>query len=109
MKTTTTNRFDGAELIRFVTVLKNASDNKEARGARVANASRLSIHINQQDASFLVSGTRGAMTPEEIYTMFPEVKDDVVDLAAPLTQTTPVVDNAGTTSAEAATNETLSN
>lgn len=109
MKTTTTNRFDGAELIRFVTVLKNASDNKEARGSRIANASRLTIHINHQDASFQVSGTRAALTADEIYTMFPELKDDVVDLADPLTQTTPVVDNAGTTSAEATTNAAASN
>lgn len=107
MKTTATKRYDGAELIRFVSVLKAASDNKEARFDHIANASRISIHVDPQDASFQLSGTRGALSAEDVYTMFPELKDDVVDSADPLTPTTPVVDNTGTTSAEATTNETI--
>ena len=109
MKTISPNQFDGSELQRFVAVVKAASDKKEVRWVKVARAKTLRIIINQQDMSFTVAGDRAMLTAEEVYAMFPELKDDVVDAAAPLTQTTPIVDNAGTTSAEATTNATLSN
>lgn len=109
MKTNSIKRFDGSELLRFIAVIKQASDNGETRWSRLARAKNLRVHINQQDMSFVVASDAGMLKAEEVYMMFPELKDDVVDGSAPLIVTTPVEDNAGTTTAEASTNETASN
>lgn len=103
MKTTSLKRFDGSELSRFVAVMKQASDRRETRWIGVPRSRDLQIYINQQDMSFLVGNDIKLLTEQEIYTMFPELKDDVVDASAPLTQTTPLGDNNVTNAAQTTT------
>lgn len=109
MKTNSLKRFDATELQRFIAVVKQTSEAGEMRWLRLPNARTLRLIINQQDMSFAVGTDNGPLTEAEVYVLFPELKENVVDTADPLIQTTPVVDNAGTTSAEATTNATTPN